>query len=106
MVNVTYVLTEYFAYSGIIVVIYMLGEKNKYFKMAYNRVFKRSVKSYDGSMLNDDSEEAEEVEGQVSESLNSGVACYVVNDCSTRQICLKILAGILKHRCRLNFVEF
>jgi hypothetical protein len=28
----------------------MLGEKNKYFKMAYNRVFKRSVKSYDGSM--------------------------------------------------------
>jgi hypothetical protein len=52
----------------------MLGEKKKYFKTAYNRVFKRSVKSYDGSMLNDDSEEAEEVEGQVSESLNSGVA--------------------------------
>jgi hypothetical protein len=74
ILSVTYVLTECFAYSGIIVVTYLLGEKNKYFKTAYNRVFKRSVKSYDGSMLNDDSEEAEEVESQVSESLNSGVA--------------------------------
>jgi hypothetical protein len=74
VLNFTYLLTECFAFSGIIVVTYLLGENNKYFKTAYNRVFKRSVKSYDGSMLNDDSEEAEEVEDQVSESVNTGVA--------------------------------
>jgi hypothetical protein len=59
-----YYFAEYFAFSGIIVVTYLLGKKNEHFKEAYNKLFKRSAQRYDGNMLNDEWEEAAEAPNQ------------------------------------------
>lgn len=55
-----YSFAEYLAYSGTIVITYILLEKSKYFKVAYKSIFKRSVKHYDEEELNEESEEDEE----------------------------------------------
>jgi hypothetical protein len=55
-VGYAYFFAECFAYSGIIVVAYLLRKKNKRFKTAYNKVCKSSAARDDENMFDDESE--------------------------------------------------
>jgi hypothetical protein len=55
-VEYAYFFAECFAYSGIIVVAYLLGKRNKRFKTAYNKVCKSSATRDDENMFDDESE--------------------------------------------------
>ncbi|XP_063926640.1 uncharacterized protein LOC135140149 [Zophobas morio] len=70
--------TEFLAYSCPIVVVYLLGRKNKYFKASYNVVFKKSARSYDEEDLNAEAESSDG-ENAVQSRDNAEFSDEVVN---------------------------
>lgn len=53
--DIIYYLFELLSFGSSIIVCYMLGRLNKHFKMAFDRIYKRSVQTYDDDNLDESS---------------------------------------------------
>ncbi|EFA10584.1 uncharacterized protein LOC103314366 [Tribolium castaneum] len=63
-----YTLAEVLAFSGTPIITYILYQKSKHFRVAFNSIFKRSVKHYDEEELNEESEEEQPAAGSNNNS--------------------------------------
>ncbi|CAH0555576.1 unnamed protein product [Brassicogethes aeneus] len=63
--HVTLLITGLFGYASPVVVVWILGRKNKHFKMAYNRSFKRSLSIYQNGNLDVSDDEECKTEDQI-----------------------------------------
>lgn len=62
---------EFLAIGSCILVTYLLGVKNKYFKSVYSKVFKKSVREYNENDLDESSDDSENIQGNVENHVPS-----------------------------------